>query len=232
MYLRFLLYATIFLSCQNVTQQTDTLFSETDSIRNFNRNHSNYKNDTLKEDMFESFSSACDSLDTSINKVILFNNTTSMRESFPNIDSAWKLNDRVYFLSKDSSKYVSFGFNYGGYEDEYKEAEIGFAKKPFYKFVPQEVSNSIFYSDTLYSEMYPKFYFTVSDFEDFKTGWGIHLNLSENDFLKLMGNRKLNKNIVNNETIYYFISEDCLYEAKYVFIKGLLIVFSFGYVTP
>jgi len=194
--------------------------------------------DSINGDSIEKISAekkvgnSCDSLDTSINGKIFFNNGESMRKTFPNLDSAWKLTDRVYFISRDSSRFISLGTNYGGGKDEYKEAIIGYVVGDLREFIPDEVMNSPFNPNKLTSSSFPKFYFTNSIFTDFKTQTGIKLGLSEQQFLRITRNLKLTKERKGKKIIYSYWNEYCLYKATYTFEKNLLVYFSFGYVTP
>ncbi len=180
-------------------------------------------------DSIETIDLDCIGLDTCINNIFYFNDSKSTIVSFPNVDSAWKLNDRAYFITKDSSIYISLGFNYGGKSYEYKEATIGYIEGNLHKFIPEEILNSSFnpYKNTTYT----KFFFTVSSFEDFKTNKGIKLGMSLDSVLHKVNNIKL-VNDTNSRKIYLYRNEYCLYEAKYIFENNKLIKFSFGYYTP
>lgn len=184
----------------------------------------------------------CNILDTCINGIIIFKDGISMRKAFPNLKSAWKRNDRVYFMTKDSSKYISLGTNYGGGFDEYKNAEIGYIVGNSTTFQPeaikdyyQSIDNSYLgRQDTSTKKDYynPYFHFTISSYMDFKTQTGIKLGITEQDFLKLNKNRPLKRIKKREELEYLYTNEDCLYEGRYIFKKNKLEYFSFGYTTP
>lgn len=175
---------------------------------------------------------SCNNLDICINGQIYFIDGNSIRNSFPNIKSAWKMNDRVYFVTKDSLIYISLGFNYGGGQDEYKEAEIGYVEGAISTFVPIEVLNSSFNPNDNYLE--PKFYFTTSRFKDFETESGIKLGISEEELLNIAKKKNwvLNRSQTDSVTIYKYENDYCMYEAKYIFKDKKLNQFSFGFITP
>ncbi|MBW6483706.1 MAG: hypothetical protein K0B10_11690 [Vicingaceae bacterium] len=174
----------------------------------------------------------CNHLDISINASIIFNNGESILKSFKNIKNVWGRNDRVYFTTVDSSIYISLGLNYGGGPNEYKDAKIGYVIGNVTNFIPEEIMNSSFNPSKDY--LTPKFYFTQSDFQDFISGYGIKLGISEEELINktLSNGCKLVKKELGNRTIYVYENEYCVYEANYVFEKNKLIQFSFGYITP
>lgn len=175
---------------------------------------------------------SCDSLDISINGAIFFNNALSMRNAFPNLRSAWMLNDRVYFITKDSSRFISLGSNYGGSEDEYKEAAVGYVKGNGGSFVPDEIRNSSFNPDQDPPSPYPAFYFTACRFTDFVSGRGIRLGMREQEFLGLLSGKRLERKDNSDSRVYKYVQEYCLYEASYTFEGDSLVYFSFGFITP
>jgi len=174
----------------------------------------------------------CLGLDSSINDQIYFINGKSMRNAFPNLDSAWKRNDRVYFVSRDSLKFISLGTNYGGGKDEYQDADIGYVRGNLKDFIPEEIENSDFNPKSVRSPILPKFFFTASRFADFTTGWGIRLGMTESRFLQIMKGKHMSKKKMNSKLIYEYWNEKCLYKAVYTFKANRLVHFSFGYITP
>lgn len=190
-------------------------------------------NQTNKQEQTnEMINQTCNNLDTCINNEIYFINGQSMLNAFENYHSAWRLNDRIYFINKDSSIYISFGFNYGGGINEYKEAEIGYILENSLTFVPDEVLNSSFNPKNDYME--PKFYFTPSKFNDFATESGIKLGIPESQLKEIAKTKSwdLKKEQTDSTTIYRYKNEYCMYEAEYIFKQGKLNQFSFGYITP
>jgi hypothetical protein len=174
----------------------------------------------------------CGNLDVCINDAVFLNDGKSMRKAFVGIRTAWKTDDRIYFMTKDSTKYISFGTNYGGGIDQYQDVTIGFIEGKASQFLPKEVK--VFYANPFNREHYstPAFHFTLSSFSDFKTKSGIQLGLSQKQFLLLTKSMKFSKSIKNGNVIYSYTNEYCMYYATYIFKADKLFNFSFGYINP
>ncbi|MCB9225902.1 MAG: hypothetical protein H6578_01855 [Chitinophagales bacterium] len=202
------------------SNNNSTILLSKDTNLPFKEMHIENKEDTL-----------CKGLDISVNSII-FNNGESMKNAFDNYDSVWGLNDRIYFTTKDSLIYISFGINYGGYAYEYKEAEIGYIIGSVDEFIPEEILNSSFNPK---NDLYiPKFHFTKTKYSNFVSGFGIKLSITEKELENITKSKKwkLSKEEIYDTTVYKYENVECIYEAKYFFKQGKLIRFSFGYITP
>lgn len=175
---------------------------------------------------------SCGMLDTAFNNIMYFLDSESTLIAFPNIDSAWRLNDRAYFVNRDSTTYVSLGVNYGGGKYEYKEAEIGYVVGSLDSFIPQEIKSSSLYEDL--GKSMPSFYFLQSGFREFVTDCGVMLGINSEEFMFICRLKRwdIEEKVVGNQTVYTYYNDYCMYEGEYTFEKDRLVKFSFGYVTP
>lgn len=175
---------------------------------------------------------SCDQHDQNLNGYKILNNSIAFSKAFSKVTSAWNLNDRIYILSSDSTKYASFGVSYGGKIHEYRDVKVIDLMSSYVNdYVPNDVKDFI-KMNIPESNNYKKFYFTTSsNSRDFVSGKGIKLGITEKDVEEKIS-KPYNKTIHKDSIIFDYKDDLCLYYEKYILVKNKLIEFSFGFENP
>ena len=163
--------------------------------------------------------------DTSINKVALMDNVSFEKKfSEYNLPKFYEADHppKLEFINADKTQKFTVFHCYGGYKNEICTFRVGFRKK---------------------SDSIPFYGLNIKD-ASFKTGRGIQLGMTYENFLKKIGIKNFKTEVKNGETKITIELDDFkensflqsynmpIYLAEYYFKNGRLIIFEFGFPTP